>query len=75
MRTTLTLNDEAAEIAKRFAQANGVRLGEAVSRLILQSQGTCLPLRREGELWVYDAPSDAPRVTMEMVKQLLEDFP
>lgn len=75
MRTTLTLSDEAAEFATRFAQANGVRLGEAVSRLILQSRGPRLPLRREGELWVYDAPDDAPRVTMEMVKRLSEDFP
>ncbi len=34
MRTTLTLDDDAAALAQNFARANSLRLGQAVSELI-----------------------------------------
>lgn len=75
MRTTLTLDDDAARLAATFAQANGLRLGEAVSLLIRRAHAKPLPIKRKGEVWVVDAPADTPRMTAEHVKQLLEDFP
>jgi uncharacterized protein YggE len=75
MRTTLTLDDDAAQLATTYAKANDLRLGEAVSQLIRRAHAKPMPIKRKGEVWVVDAPADTPRMTPDRVKQLLEDWP
>lgn len=53
--------------------ARGLRLGQAVSRLIPRSSAKALPLARNGGVWVFDLPPDAPVVTSRQVRQLLDE--
>jgi hypothetical protein len=75
MRTTFTLDDDAAELARNFAQANGVRLGQAVSELIRRASARKPRMRRKGEFWVFDLPPGAPKITPQQVKAAMEDGP
>lgn len=75
MRTTLTLDDEAAEMARAYARSRDLKLGQAVSELIRRASEQPLPVRRRGQTWVFDLPADAPPVTARQVKELLEDGP
>lgn len=75
MRTTLTLDDEAAELARNYARARDLKLGQAVSELIRRAGAQPLPIRRRGQTWVFELPADAPRVTARQVKDLLDDSP
>lgn len=73
MRTTITIEDDAFVAAQTYARARDLRLGQAVSELIRRGSTERLPMRRRGETWVFDLPADAPRVTAEQVKNLLDD--
>jgi hypothetical protein len=75
MRTTFTLDDDAAELARKYARANGVRLGQAVSELIRRASTRKPRIRPKGEFWVFDLPPDAPKVTAQQVKAAMEDWP
>lgn len=75
MRTTLTLENDAFAVAQSYAQARALKLGQAVSELIRLGSAQRLPLRLRDGVWVFDLPSDTPRVTAQRVKQLLEDTP
>ena len=70
MRTTITLASDAFD-----AQALALKLGQAVSELILQSTAQKLALVEKNGIWVYDLPADTPRVTAAQVKALLDDTP
>jgi len=77
MRTTLTLSDNAAEFAAQYAAARSLRLGEAVSEIILnakqrQTDAAPKPVNRDG-VWVFDVPATTPTVTTSQVKAFLED--
>lgn len=76
MRTTLTIADDAAEVAREFADQHDVTLGTAVSMLIrrahaLSLEGLTYPAGFEP--FPYDP--DAPLVTTELVKRLQEELP
>jgi|GEM_PF-1173255 len=77
MRTTLTLSESAAEFAAQYAAARSLRLGQAVSELILSAQNRQTDLRfkpvKRGGVWVFDLPADTPMVTSAQVKAFLED--
>lgn len=75
MRTTLTLDDEAATLAQTYAQARALKFGQAVSELIIRASAQPLPIRRRGQTWVFELPPDSPPVTSRQVKDLLEDTP
>lgn len=77
MRTTFTLDDDAAEVARTFARANGLRLGQAVSELIRRASAPepALTLRKKGKAWVYSPPPGSPVITSEMVKNLIDESP
>jgi hypothetical protein len=61
MRTTLTLEDEAFATAQAYAKSRAIKLGQAISELIVRG------------VWVFDPPSDTPTISSEQVKQLLEE--
>jgi hypothetical protein len=75
MRTTFTLDDDAAEMAKNYAQARSLRLGKAVSELIRQASTPPAALKRKGALWVIAAPPGTPRMSAQQVDELINDVP
>jgi hypothetical protein len=76
MRTTLTLADEAFEAARTYASARSLKLGQAVSELILRaSRSDRLPLKRKAGVWVFDLPPNTPKVTARQVKDWLDEGP
>lgn len=76
MRTTITLEDHAFAAAQTYAQANAMRLGQAVSELVLRalrsSPQDTAGLVQEGDFWVIAPPVDTPVLTAEQVKNLLD---
>jgi hypothetical protein len=75
MRTTINLEDDAFDAAQVYARARALKLGQAVSELIRRGSGERLPIRQRGDTWVFDLPADAPKVSAERVKALLDDTP
>jgi uncharacterized protein with PIN domain len=75
MRTTFTLDDDAAELARTYAKARSLRLGQAVSELIRRASAPPMTLKKKGQAWVFELPPDAPPVTAAQVKALLDESP
>jgi hypothetical protein len=75
MRTTFTLDDDAAELAQRYARARSLRLGKAVSELIRRASAPTVGPNKLRKPGVFDLPPDAPRVTAAEVKALLDESP
>jgi hypothetical protein len=75
MRTTFTLDDDAAALAQSYAKARSLRLGQAISELIRRASAPPTKLKKKGELWIIQAPPGTPKVTSQQVKDLLENFP
>lgn len=75
MRTTFTLDDDAAALAKNYARANSLRFGKAVSDLIRRASAPPAALRKKGKPGVFDLPPDAPVVTAAQVRALLDESP
>lgn len=75
MRTTFTLDDDAAELAQTYAKARSLRLGQAVSELIRRASAPPVALRQRGQAWVFELPPEAPTVTARQVKALLDEAP
>ena len=73
MRTTLTIDDDAFQIARRVAKGRRISIGKAVSELLRKGAETPLPKKKVNGLMVLDLPPDSPRVTSEHVRKLLED--
>lgn len=86
MRTTLNLEDEEFSYAQAYAQARAMKLGDAVSEIIRKMRKSAnarphpakakLGMRHiaiEGTdgLWVFDTPSDAPKISAEEVARLI----
>jgi hypothetical protein len=72
MRTTFTLDDDAAAIAQTYARARSLRLGQAVSELIRRASAPPLPLKKKGDLWVIAARPGAPKVSAQQVKAIID---
>ena len=75
MRTTFTLDDDAAELAQTYAQARSLRMGKAVSELIRRASAPPMALKKKGEVWVIQAPAGTPNLSSQQVKDMLEDSP
>lgn len=72
MRTTFTLDDDAAALARRYAKARSLRLGQAISELIRRASAPSVAIRRRGQAWVFELSPDATRVTAKQVKDALD---
>lgn len=72
MRSTFTLDDDAAELAQTYARARSLRLGQAVSELIRQASAPPMTLRKKGQLWVIPATPGASRVSAQQVKDIID---
>lgn len=72
MRTTFTLDDDAAAIAQNYAKARSLRLGQAVSELIRQASAPPMKLKNKDGLWVIAATPGAPKVSAQTIKDLID---
>ena len=70
MRTTLTLDDDVAELSARLANARGLSLGKAVSDLIRRGLNAPTPSTDEHGLVVFRLPADSPKVTTDDVRRI-----
>lgn len=73
MRTTLTIEDNAFAKARAYAQAHGLKLGQAVSELIQRGTADKLPIKQKNGAWVFELPPDTPKVAARKVKDLIDN--
>jgi hypothetical protein len=74
MRTTLHVDDEAYRLAVRHAKMRGIRLGRAISDLIVRGARAEIPLKEQDGLLIFDPPQHLPETTTEQVKRLAEEW-
>jgi hypothetical protein len=75
MRTTLTLSNDALDLARKLARRKRVSLGEAVSELVRRGAQLPVPTVERQGLTVVRLPRGSARVTAAAVEDLLEDLP
>jgi hypothetical protein len=70
MRTTVNLDDDLLEIAKRRAEMRGLSLSRILSDLV--RRGLNAPTRAEERdgLVIFRLPDDSPVVTTEQIRRL-----
>ena len=73
MRTTLALEDDAAETVKAYARMNRISQGQAASELIRRGARYQLGLKKKNGVAVFDVPDDFPGITTERVRELLAE--
>ena len=73
VRTTINIEDDAFAAARAYARARALKLGQAVSELIIRGSVEKLPIKQEKGIWVFDLPPDTPRVTARQVQQMLDE--
>jgi uncharacterized protein DUF6364 len=74
MRTTITLDDETAEVATQYARGRGVSLSKAISELIQQGARRRPRIKYVDGWPVLDLPKRKEPLTTERVKELEEDW-
>ena len=75
MRTTLSIEDDALELARVLARRRRVSLGKAVSELLRRGARQPLVTTERNGLRVVQLPEGSPAVTSEAVAELLEEIP
>jgi hypothetical protein len=75
MRTTLSLSDDAHELARKLARRKRVSLGEAVSELVRRGAQLPVPTTERHGLTLVRLPKGSSRVTSAAVEILLEEVP
>ena len=70
MRTTVTLDDEAAEIVTQYAQSKDLSISKAIAELILRGARKPARIRYVDGLPVFDLPKPKRPISSERVKQL-----
>jgi hypothetical protein len=73
MRTTLNLDNDVLQEAKRYAEGRSVSIGSAVSELVRRGLSLRRSTRLENGLHVVDLPADSQEVTSGLVRGLLNE--
>ena len=75
MRTTVTLDDEAYEVAVTLAKTSGQRLGQVISDLIRRAlQEPERPTRRRRKLSpTFALPPDAAMISLRAIRRAWEE--
>jgi hypothetical protein len=73
MRTTLSLDDDAFRLVKRYAASRSLALGKAVSELVRRAFTVPRPTRLVNGVQVFDLPPESPRVNAKKVRELDAD--
>jgi hypothetical protein len=74
MRTTISLDDEAAKVAKQYAQGRGVSLSRAINELIHRGTQPRARIKYVDGWPMFDLPKRGEPLTTERVKELEEDW-
>ena len=74
-RTTLTLEDDAMEVARAHAARHRLTLGRAVSDLVRQGAERPLVTDERSGLRIVRLSRGSPEVTTALVDRLREDLP
>ena len=72
MRTTLAIDDDVLDEARRIAAVERRGLGKVISDLARRSLAPVEVVETDG-LPVFDVPADAPPITPEMVAAALDE--
>jgi len=75
MRTTLTLDDDALELARQLARRKHVTLGRAVSELVRRAAARPLPTSERHGLILVRLPETSRPVSTAVVEDLLDELP
>jgi hypothetical protein len=70
MRTTLSLDDDAFRLVKRYAAGRSLAIGKAVSELVRRAFTVPRPTRLVNGVQVFDLPPESPRVSTKKVLDL-----
>jgi hypothetical protein len=73
MRTTLALENDAANAIRAYAKRHSLSLGKAASELIRRGTRYQLGTRIVNGIRVFDVPEDFPIITLEQVKEILDE--
>lgn len=73
MRTTLSLEADAIDTLRAYAEAHRISLGKAASELIRRGTRFQLPTKERNGLPVFEVPGDFAAVTAEQVRELLDE--
>lgn len=68
------IDDDAYKIVVRYAKSRKIRVGQAVSDLIVRGSKAEIPLKEMSGLLIFDPPKDFPKITTEQVKRLAEEW-
>ena len=74
-RTTLTIEDDAMEMARKYAARHHLTLGEAISDLVRHAAERPLMTDLKSGLAVVGRPERSPRVTSERVAKVAGEWP
>ncbi len=70
MRTTITLDEESAQIAAAYAQSRNLSLSKAINELIVRGTRRAPRIKYVDGLPVFDLPKSRRPITTEHVKDL-----
>jgi hypothetical protein len=73
MRTTITLDDDVLEAARKISEARGVSIGTVVSDLARRGLAPEAPVTIRNGIRLFPVRKDAGVATPELVKELLEE--
>lgn len=73
MRTTLTLDDDILETARKLSEARGIPIGAVISELARRGLAPSTPLAVRNGIRLFPVREDAGTVTPEVVRELLEE--
>ncbi len=73
MRTTLNLDEDAAEIVRDYSAVKKLSFGQAVSELVRRGIQNPPPMRLVNGIAVFDLPPDSPVITAERVRELMDE--
>ena len=73
MRTTITMNEDTARIAKQYARGRGVSLSKAISELIERGARPRARIRYVDGFPLLDLPKPKKPLTTERVKELEDE--
>lgn len=73
MRTTLNLENDAAEAVQAYSKDRQVSLGKAASELIRRGAAYQIGVRKVNGFPMFDVPADFPAITTDRVRELLAE--
>lgn len=74
MRTTISLDDDAFRLVKRYAETRSMGIGKAVSELVRRGASHRWGIREVDGVHVVDLPGDSPKVSTKHLLALEDEF-